>query len=126
MILWDAGTYETVPPGRKRRMRAKGHLHVRFFGRSCVAGALRADQGDAPQGESTGGIGQGAWLMFKADDETRRPRARHSHGAPGVVKSGKSATRGPRGSARRPRETALALVAASGKSRGELVSASMT
>ena len=38
MLLWDLGTYETVPPGQEVAMRAKGHLHVRFFGEKLRGG----------------------------------------------------------------------------------------
>src|SRR5579859_4979463 len=36
VLLWDRGTYETVPPGRERAMLDKGHMHVRIFGRKLV------------------------------------------------------------------------------------------
>lgn len=60
VIVWDRGTYETVPAGEEAAMRAKGHLHVRFEGEK-----LRGEwhfvrtrrPGRSPQ-----------WLMFKAKD----------------------------------------------------------
>src|SRR5579859_6830746 len=36
VLIWDRGTYETVPPGQERAMLEKGHLHVRFFGTKLV------------------------------------------------------------------------------------------
>src|SRR5579859_4343714 len=36
MLVWDRGTYETVPPGKERDMMAKGHLHVRLYGEKLV------------------------------------------------------------------------------------------
>src|ERR1700722_17877421 len=38
MLLWDLGTFETVPPGQEEKMRAKGHLHVHFFGEKLRGG----------------------------------------------------------------------------------------
>src|SRR5258708_2145901 len=32
VIVWDRGTYETVPPGKADEMRDEGHLHLRLFG----------------------------------------------------------------------------------------------
>src|SRR3984957_7970439 len=36
VLIWDRGTYETVPPGQEHAMLDKGHLHVRFFGEKLV------------------------------------------------------------------------------------------
>src|SRR5271166_183594 len=36
VLVWDRGTYETVPPGQERAMLAKGHLHVRLYGEKLV------------------------------------------------------------------------------------------
>jgi len=127
MILWDAGTYETVPPGQEEKMRAKGHLHVRFFGEKLRGGwHFVRTKGTAPQGGKHGGESAKAqWLMFKADDETADPARDILTERPESVKSGKSATRGPRRVGASPEgKTALALVAAVGEiARATLVSA---
>ena len=127
MILWDAGTYETVPPGQEEKMRAKGHLHVRFFGEKLRGGwHFVRTKGTAPQGGRHGGESAKAqWLMFKADDETADPARDILTERPESVKSGKSATRGPRRVGASPEgKTALALVAAVGEiARATLVSA---
>ena len=36
MLIWDHGTYETVPPGQGVAMVKKGHLRVRLFGDKLV------------------------------------------------------------------------------------------
>ena len=108
MLLWDEGTFETVPPGHEVGMRKKGHLHVRFFGDKLRGGwhfvKTRGDGGKKAQ-----------WLMFKAEDEMADPARDIITERPESIKSGKSATRGPRRvSASASGETARALLAASG------------
>ena len=36
VLIWDRGTYETVPPGQQRAMLEKGHFHVRMFGEKLI------------------------------------------------------------------------------------------
>src|SRR5579862_9220899 len=36
VLIWDRGTYETVPPGKGRPMLDKGHMHVRLSGEKLV------------------------------------------------------------------------------------------
>ena len=52
VLIWDRGTYETVPPGQQRAMLDKGHLHVRFVRRE-------ARRGLAPGEDATTRLGQG-------------------------------------------------------------------
>src|SRR5580704_12489629 len=84
VLLWDRGTYETVPSGQERAMLEKGHLHVRFLGEKLAGdwhlirtgdhdkkknGAQRsasASRGSLDDG--AGGAGKAQWLMFKAKD----------------------------------------------------------
>ncbi len=91
VLVWDAGTYETVPPGQAEWMRSKGHLHVRFYGEK-LAGEwhfvrLKHDR--------SGNDAKKTWLFFKAND----PRADKTRDvvteAPASILSGKIATRGP-------------------------------
>jgi bifunctional non-homologous end joining protein LigD len=111
MLLWDVGSYETVPPGQEAAMRAKGHLHVCFFGDKLRGGwHFVKTKGDwaaaskAPQ-----------WLMFKADDETADPARDIVVERPESIKSGKSATRGPRRVTASPSgQTAKSLLDAAG------------
>jgi bifunctional non-homologous end joining protein LigD len=77
VLLWDRGTYETVPSGEEQRMRATGHLHVRFFGEKLlgrwhlVKTKSRASKG--PTRSSGGKEARVQWLMFKAADESADP-----------------------------------------------------
>jgi bifunctional non-homologous end joining protein LigD len=102
MLLWDIGTYETLPPGQQDAMRAKGHLHVRFFGEKLRGGwhfvkTRGRGEGDAAAASRSGAESAKAqWLMFKATDETADPARDIITERPESVKSGKSATRGPR------------------------------
>jgi len=65
VVIWDRGTYETVPPGEEIEMRRKGRLKVRFFGEKM--------EGDwyfvrtRASGEASGRKSQ--WLFFKAKDD---------------------------------------------------------
>jgi bifunctional non-homologous end joining protein LigD len=65
VIVWDRGSYETVPPGQEIAMRQRGRIHVRFFGKKLEGEwyfIRTRPRGDKPQ-----------WLMFKADDEYADP-----------------------------------------------------
>lgn len=86
-IVWDRGTYETVPPGDFDEQREKGHLHLRLRGEK-----LRGDwhlvrtrrQGAKQQ-----------WLFFKAKDEFADPERDILAERPESVLSGRRLTRGP-------------------------------
>lgn len=99
VVIWDHGTYETVPPGQEVAMRQKGHLKVRFFGEKM--------EGDfhfvrtRPSGDPTGRKSQ--WLMFKARDEYADPTRDPVTERPESVVSGKLL---PRDEAARPRARA--------------------
>jgi bifunctional non-homologous end joining protein LigD len=91
-LIWDRGTYETVPPGEAARQRAKGHLHLELRGEKLrgrwhlvkTAGS-RARQSDAkPQ-----------WLFFKAKDDAADPGYDVVAERPESVSTGKVAARGP-------------------------------
>ncbi len=133
MLLWDLGTYETVPPGQEVAMRAKGHLHVRFFGEKLRGGwhfvrtkGTAAAGGRSSAAKASGSEGSKAqWLMFKAQDETADPARDIVTERPESVKSGKSATRGPRRvGASNAGETVETLVSAVGEiARATLTSA---
>ena len=94
VLIWDRGTYETVPPGQERAMREKGHFHVRFFGEKLRGGFHFVRTGGRRKGDERPAKSQ--WLMFKANDEEANPARDVVTEAPGSVVSGRSATRGPR------------------------------
>ena len=97
VLIWDRGTYETVPPGQQRAMLDKGHMHVRLFGEKLVGewhiirtnGRGRGDDG-------TGQPGKAQWLLFKAKDDRANKAYDVVVERPESVVSGRAATRGPR------------------------------
>jgi bifunctional non-homologous end joining protein LigD len=100
VLIWDRGTYDTVPPGQQQAMLAKGHLHVRIEGEklsgdwhfvrtsSRGGGARNADDG-------AGQPGKAQWLFFKAKDAQANPEFDVVAERPDSVVSGREATRGP-------------------------------
>jgi bifunctional non-homologous end joining protein LigD len=96
VLIWDRGTYETVPPGKERDMLAKGHLHVRLFGEKLVGDwhFIKTDRKGADDG--TGQQGKGQWLFFKAKDARADAKYDVVVERPESVVSGRQATRGPR------------------------------
>jgi bifunctional non-homologous end joining protein LigD len=86
-IIWDRGTYDTVPPGQFQEQRRKGHLHILFNGQKLKGGwhLVRT----RPQG------GKAQWLLFKAKDGTERPDYDVVAEHPESVASGRRLTRGP-------------------------------
>jgi len=66
VLIWDRGTYATVPPGQERAMLEKGHLHVLLSGEKLVGQwhLIRTDRRGGDDG--AGGSGKTQWLMFKA------------------------------------------------------------
>ena len=96
VLIWDRGTYETVPPGQERAMLDKGHLHVRLFGDKLVGDwhLVRTDRRGGDDG--AGGSGKAQWLFFKARDAHARPSYDVVAERPESIMSGRVATRGPR------------------------------
>lgn len=96
VLIWDRGTYETVPPGQQRAMLDKGHLHVRMFGDKLTGDwhlvRTRGRGGDDGAGRS----GKAQWLLFKAKDAAADPRYDVIAERPESILSGRVATRGPR------------------------------
>jgi bifunctional non-homologous end joining protein LigD len=97
VLIWDQGTYETVPPGSERAMLDKGHMHVRLFGEKLVGEwhVVRTNRsGGADDG--AGGSGKAQWLLFKAKDAHANRAYDVVAERPESVVSGRAATRGPR------------------------------
>src|SRR6266851_5718520 len=61
-LIWDRGTYETVPPGQASEQRKKGHLHIELRGEK-LKGRWHLVR--------TRGVGgaKPSWLYFKSNDE---------------------------------------------------------
>jgi bifunctional non-homologous end joining protein LigD len=86
-VIWDRGTYDTVPPGQALAQRDKGHLHLVFNGEKLKGGwhLVRT----RPQG------GKAQWLFFKAKDGTEKTGYDVIAERPESVVSGRKLTRGP-------------------------------
>ncbi len=94
-LLWEEGTFDTVPPGQASEQLARGRLHVVLHGHKLEGGwhLIR-----------TRAVGTKAqWLCFKAKDGTERSGYDVTVEHPESVKSGQSTTHGP---GRRTRRTA--------------------
>lgn len=94
-LLWEEGTFDTVPPGQASEQLARGRLHVVLHGHKLEGGwhLIRT----RPMGEKA------QWLCFKAKDGTERSGYDVTVEHPESVKSGQSVTQGP---GRRTRRTA--------------------
>lgn len=86
-LLWDEGTYDTVPPGKAREQREKGHLAVELHGEKLRGRwHLIRTRGDGRKNQ---------WLCFKSLDGTEDPGYDVVAERPESVKSGRVETRGP-------------------------------
>ncbi|RKH30004.1 DNA ligase D [Corallococcus praedator] len=87
-LLWESGTFETVPPGQDKAQLARGHLEVVLHGQK-LQGRWHLIR-TRPRG------GKAQWLFFKAKDEEARTDYDVTVERPESVKSGQVETRGPR------------------------------
>ena len=87
-IVWDRGTWDTIPPGQAARMREKGHLEFELSGEKLKGRwhLVRTRPG-------AGGASQ--WLLFKGKDALVNPGYDVVAERPESVVSGKRVTRGP-------------------------------
>jgi bifunctional non-homologous end joining protein LigD len=86
-LLWDEGTYDTVPPGKAHEQREKGHLVVELHGEKLQGRwHLIRTRGDGRKNQ---------WLCFKALDGAENPDYDVVTEHPESVKSGRVETRGP-------------------------------
>jgi bifunctional non-homologous end joining protein LigD len=95
VLIWDAGSYETVPPGQQRAMLDKGHMHVRLFGSKLVGQWHLVRTKGRGGDDGAGGSGKAQWLMFKAKDTAAKPAYDVVAERPESIVSGRTATRGP-------------------------------
>ncbi|MCY1036369.1 DNA ligase D [Corallococcus sp. BB11-1] len=87
-LLWESGTFDTVPPGQAEAQLANGHLEVVLNGQK-LQGRWHLIR-TRPRG------GKAQWLFFKAKDAEARPDYDVTVERPESVKSGQVKTRGPR------------------------------
>lgn len=85
-LVWDRGTWETVPPGQQRRMRREGHLEFLLHGEKLEGRwhLVRTRQD-----------GKAQWLLFKGRDAFARAGDDIVARRPESVVSGRRITRGP-------------------------------
>src|ERR1700722_7715261 len=95
VLIWDRGTYDTVPPGQQQAMLDKGHLHVRIFGDKLVGDWHFIRTNRSPGDDGAGKAGKAQWLLFKAKDARANPAYDVVVERPESVVRGKAATRGP-------------------------------
>lgn len=88
-LIWDRGTWETVPPGQAAAMKAKGHLELELRGEKLRGRWHLVRTGSA------GGPGKTSWILFKAKDENADPGYDVTTARPESVESGRRVTRGP-------------------------------
>jgi bifunctional non-homologous end joining protein LigD len=103
-VIWDRGTYDTVPPGQAHAQREKGHLHVRLEGEKL--------KGEWHLVRTRPLRGKAQWLLFKAHDGKERTDFDVVAERPESVVSGRRITRGPlrRKAVDAPHPTADALL----------------
>ncbi len=88
-LLWDRGTFDTVPPGQAESQREKGRLLVELQGEKLKGRWHLIRTHLRGSGKKT------QWLCFKAKDETADPDYDVTEERPESVKSGQVETRGP-------------------------------
>jgi bifunctional non-homologous end joining protein LigD len=116
VLLWDRGTYETVPPGQERAMLEKGHLHVRLSGTKLIGDWHLVRTNGRGGDDGAGNRGKAQWLFFKAKDAHVNPAYDVVTERPESVASGRQATRGPaRIGASESGATVMALLRAVGE-----------
>ena len=97
ILIWDRGTYETMPPGQEKAQLDSGHLRLRMFGEKMQGEwHLVKTNRDAGGDDGAGGSGKAQWLLFKGKDAYANPAYDVVAERPESVVSGRVATRGPR------------------------------
>lgn len=86
-LVWDRGTWDTVPPGQAAQQKRKGHIEAELSGEK-LRGRWHLVRTRAAEGKP-------AWLFFKAKDEAADARYDVVGERPESVVSGRRVTRGP-------------------------------
>jgi bifunctional non-homologous end joining protein LigD len=86
-LIWDRGTYDTVPPGQASQQRKKGHIVLELDGEKLKG------KWHLVRTRPVGGKAQ--WLLFKAKDEHANAAFDVVEERPASVISGRALTRGP-------------------------------
>jgi bifunctional non-homologous end joining protein LigD len=86
-LIWDRGTWDTVPPGQAVAQKRKGHIQLE------LAGEKLRGRWHLVRTRPAGGKAQ--WLFFKAKDEVANAAYDVVAERPESVASGRRVTRGP-------------------------------
>ena len=86
-LVWDRGTYDTVPPGQASQQRKKGRMVIQLDGEKLEG------RWNLVRTRPAGGKQQ--WLLLKAKDEAARSDYDVVAARPESVVSGRKLTRGP-------------------------------
>ena len=86
-LIWDRGTYDTVPPGEAAAQRERGRLKVQLSGEK-LKGRWNVIRTGPPREKAQ-------WLFFKAKDEHADPTYDVVAARPESVASGRVHARGP-------------------------------
>ena len=86
-LIWERGSYDTIPPGRRRSRRRRGT--------SCWSWPARSCAGDWHLVRTRPAGGKAQWLFFKAKDEAANAAYDVVEARPESVLSGRRVTRGP-------------------------------
>ena len=86
-LVWDHGTWDTVPPGQAAQQKKKGHLQLELRGEKL--------RGRWHLVRTRGEGGKPAWLFFKAKDAAAVAGYDVVADRPESVVSGRRVTRGP-------------------------------
>jgi bifunctional non-homologous end joining protein LigD len=86
-LVWDRGTWDTVPPGQALQQKRKGHIEAELRGEKL--------RGRWHLVRTRGEGGKPQWLFFKAKDDVADARYDVVTERPESVVSGRRLTRGP-------------------------------
>jgi bifunctional non-homologous end joining protein LigD len=87
-LVWDRGTWDTVPPGQAAQQKRKGHIQAELHGEK-LRGRWHLVRTRGGEG------GKPGWLFFKAKDDAADPHYDVVADRPESVVSGRRVTRGP-------------------------------
>lgn len=91
-VIWDSGTWQTVPPGQVDAMREKGHIAFELGGQK-LRGRWHLIRTSGRRGQPTTGKPQ--WLLVKGKDEWASATFDVCAQRPESVRSGRRILRGP-------------------------------
>ena len=88
-LIWDRGTFASVPPGEESAQRIKGRMHIRLNGEKLKG------EWHLVRTRTAKDSGKPQWLCIKAHDGKENPNFDVVAERPESVKSGRRTARGP-------------------------------